>query len=79
MKKIKDIFSNIAFLAFCLSLGIYLFCAIFRFFNMVMAWAGIISFFSFAIFLALVEDPSFKEFQRFIKRKREEESMRGDS
>jgi hypothetical protein len=47
--------------------------------NMVMAWAGIISFFSFAIFLALVEDPSYKELLRHIKRKNEEAAKRGDS
>ena len=79
MKEIRYILAYIAFWVSCLSLGVCLFCVIFRFINMVMAWAGIISFFSFAIFLALVEDPSYKELLRHIKRKNEEAAKRGDS
>ena len=79
MKELRGILLLLATTIFVVSFATYIICLFIGYYGEIVVWAMITSLISFIAMLILVEDTSLKECLRYIKRKKEEESMRCDS
>ena len=79
MKELRCILLLLATTVFVVSFATYIISLFIGYYGKIVVWAMITSLISFIAMLILVEDTSFKECLRYIKRKKEEESMRCDS